>query len=99
MRQSSQTSYVLSLVISFLYLVFLVSLAFTFNFFSTVSIGLIFLIGIIKNKAEHKPFIDPAAKNFFVIACVLYYLFQVISLFYTHNYDETFVQLRIKSAL
>lgn len=99
MRQSSQTSYVLSLVISLLYLVFLVSLVFTFNFFSTVSIGLILLMGVIKNKVENKTLIDPNAKNLFLIACLLYYLFQVASLLYTHNYEETFAQLRIKSAL
>ena len=99
MRQSSQTSYVLSLVISFLYLVFFISLVFSFNFSSSISIGLILLVGIIKNRIENKPLLDPNARDLFLIACVVYYLFQVASLLYTHNTDETFVQLRIKSAL
>src|SRR5690242_19878377 len=99
MDQNSKNSYVLSLILSFLYLVFLVSLVFSFNFFSSASIGLILVVGIIKNKIENKPQLNASAKNLFLIACVLYYLFQIASLLYTDNRPETFVQLRIKSAL
>src|SRR5690349_4864644 len=99
MYQRSQTNYVLSLIISFFYLVFFISLVFAFNFFSSISIGLILLAGIIKNRIENKPLIGPAFNNLFFIACALYYLFQIASLLYTHNKEETFIQLRIKSAL
>ena len=99
MSQNVKSSYVLSQVIFSLYVVFFISLAFSFNFFSSVSVGLILVVGLIKNKIENKPLIDPNAKNLFLIACSLYYLFQIVSLLYTHNKEETLIQLRIKSAL
>lgn len=89
----------LSGFIFFLYIVFFISLAFAFRFFSNVSIGLILIAGIIKNKTDGKPFFHSGIKNLFFLACILFYVLQVVSLFYTQNQEETWIHLRIKSAL
>ena len=99
MDQGLKSSYALSQIMQVLYIVFFISLAFAFNYFSSLSIGLILLVGIIKNKIEHKPFFSGNTKNFFLIACVLSYLLQGSSLLYTQHKDETWIHLRIKTAL
>src|SRR5262245_48687982 len=89
----------LSRIMQLLYIVFFICLAFAFNYFSTVSIGLILVAGLIKNRIEGKPLFHPGIKNLFLISCILFYVIQIFSLLYTQNKEETFVHLRIKCAL
>ena len=99
MNKGPKSNDALLLVLQLLYLAFFTGLVFAFHFLSSLSIGLILITGIVINKIEHKPILHPNTKNFFLFACISFYILQFISLLYTHNTHETWVHLRVKSEL
>ena len=99
MKHSLKNSEVLSLVMQAFYLLFFVSLVCAFNFISSISTGLILLTGLLKNRIEHKPVFHKNVNTLFLAACILFYLFQFSTLLYTHNMNEAWNDIRIKSGL
>lgn len=90
---------VLSLIIPLLYFIFITSLIFSLRAVSSISIGLILIAGLVKNKRELKSFFHSNSKNLFLTGCILFYLLHIITIFYTNNRPETWSNLRIKSGL
>ncbi|HEV8287271.1 MAG TPA: O-antigen ligase family protein [Chitinophagaceae bacterium] len=82
-----------------LYLIFLVSLVFAFRAVSSISIGLILITGLVKNKIEQKRVLNPQLKNLFFICCCLFFLLQIIALLYTTNLNREWKDIQMKSAL
>ncbi len=89
----------LSLLNHLLYLIFFTSLISSFRVISSISIGLILVIGIITNRSDIKVLFQWRAKNLFLAGCILFFLLHVISLIYTHNMQEGWNDLRIKTGL
>ena len=83
----------------FLYILFLASVICSWNFVSSVVIGLIFITGITKNKLEKGVFFEKKMINFFSIGCLLMYILQITSLLYTENLNEGFKHIQLKSGL
>ena len=83
----------------FSYVVFFVSLAGKFRAFSSISIAMIFLTGIIKNKNDPGKPSGYSLKNPFLISCSIFYLLQVIMLLNSGNIEASLEHLQIKSAL
>jgi len=75
----------LSAVLFILYLVFFVSLIFSFRAISSISIPLILTTGLIKNKTEKGSFFNPRLKNPLIIFCCLLFSLQLISLSHTNE--------------
>ena len=82
-----------------LYLAFFVSLIFSLRAISSISIGLILITGFLKNRIEQKSFFNPQLKNLFLIFCSLFFILQLLSLFYTTDKIEGWKHIRLKSAL
>jgi O-antigen ligase len=89
----------LSVLTHALYLIFFISLIGSFRAISSISIGLILLTGIIKNKLELNLFFHRNVKNLFLAGCLLFYLLHIVYLLYTHNTHEGWNDIRQKSGL
>lgn len=89
----------LSSLLFLFYIVFLVSIIYSFRAVSSISIACIFLAGDIKNRVEHKPFIQKKNINLFSIACFAFYGLQWIALLYTQDMATAWKDIQLKSAL
>jgi O-antigen ligase len=81
------------------YLAFFVSLVFAFRAVSSISVALILVTGLIKNRIEQKSFFNPNLANPLLIFCVLLFLLQFSSLLYTNDLEQGWKNIRLKSAL
>ncbi len=82
-----------------LYLAFFVSLIFAFRAVSSISIALILVAGLVKNRIEQKRFFNQKLVNPLLIICALLLLLQFTSLLYTSDLGEGWKNIRLKSAL
>ncbi len=83
----------------FFYLVFFVSIICSFRAVSTIAIIAILVLSITKNKIDTGFLFNSRLKNFFIAVCVIFYLVQTTSIFYTHSTAETLKNLQMKSSL
>lgn len=86
-------------ILYFSYLLFFVSLVFSSRGFSSISIGLIIIASLVKNKLETGRLFHPNLYNGLFISCSVFYLFQVILLLSSNNQTEAFKQIQLKSGL
>jgi O-antigen ligase len=89
---------VLSFIFYF-YVLFFISLVFSFRFINSISIAFILLASFILNKVETGRFYNSNLKNPIVVFTFLFYLFQFAGLLYTHNLHQGWSSIRIKSSL
>jgi len=82
-----------------LYLAFFASLIFAFRAVSSISVALLLVSGIIKNRVEHKSFFNQNVMNPLVFFCGLLFLLQFVSLLYTNDMAQGWKNIRLKSAL
>src|SRR5689334_3563555 len=82
-----------------LYLAFFVSLVFAFRALSSISIALILLSGLIKNKIERKNFFNLNLLSPLVLFCGLLFVLQFVSMLYTTDIEQGWKNIRLKSAL
>ena len=82
-----------------LYLAFFASLVFAFRAVSSISVGLLLIAGLVKNRIEQKQFFNRNLTNPLVIFCGLLFLFQFVSLLYTNDMEQGWKNIRLKSAL
>src|SRR5678816_3233849 len=82
-----------------LYLAFFVSLVFAFRAITSISIALILIAGLVKNRIEQKRFFNRNLVNPLVIFCGLLLILQFISLLYTNDLDQGWKNIRLKSGL
>src|SRR6185312_17157819 len=82
-----------------LYLAFFVSLVFAFRAVSSISVALLFVAGIIKNRIEQKSFFNQNLINPMAIFCSVLFLLQFASLLYTNDMEQGWKNIRAKSAL
>jgi hypothetical protein len=99
MNPGLNSSKIISPVIQAIYIAFFISLVCSFRAISSISVGLMLIAGVIKNKIEHKSFFHSNVKNNFLAACVGFFLLQFVAFLYTHNIHETWNGVRVKSAL
>jgi hypothetical protein len=71
-----------------LYLIFFVSIVFSFRAVSSISIGLILMLGLFTNKPIAKAFSNRKGLLWFFISCCLLLALQSFSIVYTHNITE-----------
>jgi O-antigen ligase len=86
-------------LLSLLYLVFLVSVAGAFRAVSSISIGLIIAVSLIRNKKLTGAWFNWNLRNPFFLTCSLFFLLQLIALAYTDNFYEGWKHVQVKSAL
>jgi O-antigen ligase len=79
-----------------MYLIFFVSVVFSFRAISSISLGLVVLTGLVVNRKNL-----PVKKSFslFIISCLLLFLLQCFSLLYTTNISEGMKLAQRSSAL
>lgn len=82
-----------------LYLLFFIGLICAFPAISSISIGLILLTGIAKNKIEQGTFFNKKIINVLSVSCAVFYAFQFVGLLYTKNTNEGWQHLQLKSSL
>jgi len=90
---------VLSWLVHVLYLVFLASLVLSFRAVSSITIVVIFLAEIILDRPVLSFLFQKDIQNLFLAGCFLLFLLQIIALFYTHNTQEGWSNIRIKTGL
>jgi hypothetical protein len=78
---------------------FLSSIICSWNFISSVVIGLILILGIVKNKAEKGALLEKQFINLFIIGCIFLYILQITALFYTKNVYEGLRHVQLKTAI
>lgn len=99
MNQSPKESSLLSQLLFIFYILFFISLVFSFRAVSSISTGLLILAGIIFNKQQSGTIIHKNLSNLFFIACILYFLFLLASFCFSQPSDEAWRQIRLKSGL
>lgn len=81
------------------YIIFFTGLIFSFRAVSSMSTGLLVLLGIFFNLQQEGRFINKSLKNFFVAACLLYFLFLLISQSISNNVPDGWRQIQLKTGL
>jgi hypothetical protein len=82
-----------------LYLAFFVSLIFAFRAVTSISVALLFVTGLIKNRIEQKNFFNQDLMNPLVFFCGLFFLLQFVALLYTSDTEQGWKNIRLNSAL
>lgn len=93
------TSKYFLLIFYFFYIVFFISLICSFRAITSISIALILLTGLLKNKIDTGSFFNSNIKNNFLIACSIFYVMQVILLLFSSNHTEIVKHIQLKSSL
>ena len=83
----------------FFYIFFLASVICTWNAITSMSIGLIFITGLVRKKLDGEKLFNKRDIPSFSIGCALLFLLQFTSLLYTENLKEGFENIQLKSAL
>ncbi len=86
-------------VLFVLYLAFFVSLIFAFRAVTSISVALLLVTGIVKNRNQQKSFFNHNLKNPLLFFCALVFLLQFVSLLYTSDMEQGWKNIRLKSAL
>ena len=89
----------LDLLLYLWYIIFFVSMVCCFRAVTSVSIGLILITGLFKNKTDTGSWLNINLKSSFVAACFLFYLIQVTALLYKPEQHEALKNLQLKSAI
>lgn len=82
-----------------LYLVFFTSLAFSFRAVSSITIGIMIVMGLVLNPQTRKGLFHDKKRNLLLAACTLFLLLQFSGLFYTDHPKETWSGIRIKTGI
>jgi O-antigen ligase len=82
-----------------LYLLFFTSLIFSLRAVTSISIAAILIMGITSNRSRLLSFFKYKYRGYFLSACVLLFLLQVISLLYTNDINKGLSNIRIKAGL
>ncbi len=90
---------VMTIVMHLLFVVFLLGLVFSFRAVSSISTGLLLIVGIIKNRIEGKPWMASQWKNLFIFGCIAYFVIQLLSMIYTQDTQEGWRHIRIKTGI
>ena len=82
-----------------IYLIFFISLICAFRAVTSISTGLLLVAGILQTKPTLRSLFSRHPGNEFTLACTLFFLLQLIALFYTHNMRMGWIDLQLKSGL
>ena len=82
-----------------LYLLFFASLVFSLRAVSSLSIAAILLSGIIAGRPGLSAAFQKNYRTYFMLACALLFLMELISLLYTKDINEGWNNIRIKTGL
>jgi len=82
-----------------IYLIFFISLICAFRAVTSISIGLLFVTGILQTRPTLRSLFLRHPANEFTLLCILFFLLQLIALFYTHNMRMGWIDLQLKSGL
>jgi O-antigen ligase len=99
MTPKAGTNKILTSLTYFLYLLFFVSLIFSFRALSSISIGLIFLTGLFSFRTSYKQIIQQKAVVVFLCGCMACFILQLISILYTSNTASGWSHLQIATGL
>ena len=89
----------LALLLHLLYVVFFVSMVCCFRAISSISISLLLLTGLFKNKADTGSWKFFYVNNRFLITCSLFYLVQLAILLYAGNFNDSERRLQTQTAI
>ncbi len=89
----------LDLLLYFSYIVFFISLVCCFRAISSISIGMLLITGLLKNKVDTGSWLSMNLKNSFPAACCLYYLLDAAGLLLSTRFNETGAHLLMKTAM
>lgn len=89
----------LSLLNEALYLIFLTSLVCSFRAVCSISIAVIIVAGLVKNKLETKSFFHQNLRHPFFISCILLFVIHIIALAWTQNSKQGWTNIVLTSGL
>ena len=89
----------LSILIFTLYLMSLISVILSFRAISSISIPLLLIAGMARNKVQYGSFFRPALINPLFVSCCLFFLLQLISLAHTSDLQQGARNIFSKTAL
>src|SRR6266540_461496 len=99
MNHNLKKNHAVLFFIFYSYILFFVSLIFSFRFINSISIAFILLASFILNKVETGRFFNSNLKSPIVVFALLFYALQFAGLFYTHDLHQGWSSIRIKSSL
>ena len=81
------------------YITFFVSMVCCFRSISSISIALLLITGLLKNKMDTGSWINMNVKNSFLLACSFFYLIQATGMLFTFPLHESMKDLQMKTAI
>ena len=88
----------LTLVIQILYVIFFISLVFSFRAVNTITIILLITAGLAGNRADLKQLL-PRLNHPFIYGCLLLFFFHLLALAVTDNKVDGWADIRVKTGL
>lgn len=98
MNNAAHENKILSLLLHVAYVLFFISLVFSFRAISSISIALILLTGLINSKMETGKFIIKS-DTLFLTGCILYFLLQFTALLHHQDSNKDWNNIRLKTGL
>lgn len=99
LKSNQKSSGILLILLYLWYLLFFISMIFSFRAYSSISIALILVTGMIKNKIDYGYLVQKNTGALFITGCILFYLLQFTALLHSSNMAEGWNHIRLKSAL
>lgn len=99
MKQAPEKTTLLSSSLLIVYIVFFTSLIFSFRAVSSISTGLLIITGILYTRKLNGTLFPPGIKSFFFIACLFYFLIQLILCLLNDNTARGWQELILKTGL
>ena len=82
-----------------LYFILFISLVCAFRAVSSISVAMLLITGIVKNKIDSGSFFSPHLKNNFFLACCIFYFLQIGLIISSQNHDKLERHAELKSAI
>lgn len=99
MNSSLKKDNILELFILLIYLVLFISLAFSFRAISSISVGLLFITGVVKNSPSLVSAFKNESKRALFIGLIIFFLLQFLSFFNNQNNSSVWKDIALKSSL
>jgi O-antigen ligase len=99
MNNSLEKESFISTVILWIYIIFFISIFFSFRGITSISIAALLIAAIIKQKGNIKNTLLHNPARWLLLGCAIFFLLQLIALFYTNNLQEEWRDIQLKSSI
>jgi O-antigen ligase len=99
MNTSPEKESLVSRIILWIYIIFFISIFFSFRGITSISIAALLIAGIFKQKGNIKNTIRHNSSRWLLLGCAVFFGLQLIALLYTSNLQQEWRDIQLKSSI